>query len=133
MTKTLTEQWCEGKLLDGAYYIIVDKYEQNKPEIDVGICYNSNFEWWIVKEVLAPVPSYEEWQSCDKCADMLIDVNKKWGKTIKERKQLKKKLEIATKALKEIERIKVGKENNFSILIAHSYSKEALKEMEGVK
>lgn len=60
MTKTLTEQWREGTLPDGAYYILVDKYEQNEPEIDVGVCYNSNFEWWIVKEVLAPVPSYDE-------------------------------------------------------------------------
>lgn len=42
---------------------------------------------------------------------------------------LEKKLEIATKALEKIERIK----NNFPILLAHSYSREALKEMEGVK
>ena len=61
MTKTLTEQWREGTLPDGAYYILVDKYEQNEPEIDVGVCYNSNFEWWIVKEVLEPVPTYEEY------------------------------------------------------------------------
>ena len=32
-------------------------------------------------DILAPVPSYEEFQSYEKCADMLIDVNKKWGKT----------------------------------------------------
>ena len=88
MTKTLTEQWRDGTLEDGAYYILVDKYEQNEPEIDIGVCYNSNFEWWIVKEVLAPVPSYEEFQSYEKCADMLIDVNKKWVKTIKENKSL---------------------------------------------
>jgi len=49
-----------------------------------------------------PVPSYEEWQSYDKCADMLIDVNKKWLKTIVENKKLKKKLAIATKALKDV-------------------------------
>lgn len=60
MSKELTEQWRNRTLKDGAYYILVDKYEQNEPEIDVGICYNSNFEWWIVKEVLAPVPDYHD-------------------------------------------------------------------------
>ena len=62
MSKELTEKWREGRLPDGAYYILVDKYEQNEPEIDVGICCDSNFEWWIVKEVLASVPSYEDFQ-----------------------------------------------------------------------
>ena len=71
MTKTLTEQWREGKLPDGAYYILVDKYEQNEPEIDVGVCYNSNFEWWIVKEVLAPVPSFDHFSQLVKKVEKL--------------------------------------------------------------
>lgn len=69
---------------------------------------------------------------CSECGMTNIDCGSAGYKTPKEI-ELEKKLEIATKALKKIERIKVGKENNFSILIAHSYSREALKEMEGVK
>lgn len=94
MTKTLTEQWRDGMLPDGYYYItskkwgmLIDRYRDQ-----INDC---GHKWrgfdncqGVVEEVLAPVPSYEEWQSCEKCADMLIDVNKKWRKTIKENKRL---------------------------------------------
>ena len=95
MTKTYTEQWREGTLLDGAYYILVDKYEQNEPEIDVGVCYNSNFEWWIVKEVLAPVPRYEQF------IGLMYD-SKELDKAYDKINLLEKRLAIATKALNDI-------------------------------
>ena len=125
MTKTLTEQWREGTLPDGAYYILVDKYEQNEPEIDVGVCYNSNFEWWIVKEVLVPVPSYDD------CNELKQD-NKYLKSGIETRdnqiKQLEKKLEIATNALKEYAEIETHDWVDSQVV-----AKRALKEMEGVK
>ena len=137
MTKTLTEQWCEGKLPDGAYYILVDKYEQNEPEIDVGVCYNSNFEWWIVKEVLAPVPSYEKVKEMSQKIERLefdneaLEMAHNEGKEINaeltsKNEQLEKKLAIATKALKEINK-------NYRFTVAQDVVYKALKEMEGVK
>ena len=58
MTKTLTEQWREGKLSDGYYYI--------KGAFDDDI-YISHLDYEIeedkrlpVEEVVAPVPSYQQ-------------------------------------------------------------------------
>jgi hypothetical protein len=60
--------------------------------------YNTLKEYEAHKE---PLPSYEEWQSYDKCADMLIDVNNKWLKTIKKNKQLQKQIEQAVTLIKD--------------------------------
>jgi hypothetical protein len=63
MTKTLTEQWREGTLPDGKYYI---KLEPNFTErYDVGYSEGGDFVLYNIEdieEVLAPVPSYEEYQ-----------------------------------------------------------------------
>jgi hypothetical protein len=103
MTKTLTEQWRKRTLERGYYY-----YKTKSGAKVIGYqCFGFEFPYDYyhntldyVKEVLAPVPNYDELQSYEKCVDMLFDVNKKWERTIKERKRLEKKLEIATKALK---------------------------------
>ena len=164
MTKSLTELWKDGELLKGVYYIIDKNGEEQ-----IDYCFTTG-EFWFnsdLKEVLAPVSSYEE---CKETKEKLHLANEMWTKwynafcekqkeinklqeqldelkteensllndivdlnlTIKNRD---KQLDIVTKALNKIERIKVGKENNFSILIAHNYSKEALKEIKkwGVK
>lgn len=77
MTKTLTEQWRDKELKDGDYYvlnkrghIVCDYYIEILGHFDGVLTEN-------VKEVLAPVPSYD-------------DIVK-----------LEKKLAIATKALKD--------------------------------
>lgn len=60
---TLTEQWKKGKLEIGQYYIkykgvyISDKWYGN--------CWKHGWNEY-VEEVLAPVPSYEEWQQLHK-------------------------------------------------------------------
>lgn len=65
---TLTEQWKKGELESGYYYIVVKQVEFPN-RIDF---YNSSATVWsyhsndCVKEVLAPVPSYEEWQQLHK-------------------------------------------------------------------
>ena len=78
MTKTLTEQWREGKLPEGYYYIRVK--EQGKEKIIEHKISGSAFfyDQNVVLGIVAPVPSYDEY------------------------KKLKEQLEIATKALKEI-------------------------------
>ena len=55
-SQDLTEQWKKGELPRGEYYV-----ENNNGVI--GSLYNlDNNGWYNIKEVLAPVPSYEEWQ-----------------------------------------------------------------------
>lgn len=132
MSKELTEKWKNGEIDDGLYYF---KLPSEKIVI--------TSKWGIIESVwkdrndeiecLAPVPSYEEYQAL--LSDQLaknegVEIN---AELEAENKKLKEQFDIAVKALEKIERIKVGKENNFSITIAHSYSMEALKEMKGVK
>ena len=66
MTKTLTEQWKDMELEHGLYYV-----RSNYNNIFVGLPYGINmmrvidngcFDVDSIKEVLAPVPSYEEWK-----------------------------------------------------------------------
>ena len=75
MTKTLTKQWRDGTLPIGTYYILNKKgYEEIDKSIAIGELWNNTD----LKEVLAPVPSYDE------------------------NKRLKKKLEIALSVLGQI-------------------------------
>ncbi len=118
MTKTLTEQWREGTLPKGWYYLLdCDGKEWfryltgRKPDADFVKCF---------KEVLAPVPSYDEWQAELASNDELLNVQKR----------LEKKLEIAIRALKKI--IRDYEINGIGYLCV-TRAKQALKETEGVK
>lgn len=101
MTKTLTEQWREGTLPAGEYYV----KDSNGVEIDGYYPENSwergfiNHSKYEVEEVLAPVPTYEEYKNMDveidKLSDLLTETNNKWTKTIKENKKLKEQLKEA--------------------------------------
>lgn len=72
----LTEQWKKGELPDGWYYTEIDLYE-NRDYIEIiPNTYNDCFEYGIVKQVLAPVPSYEEWQASEKYNKHLEEVIK---------------------------------------------------------
>lgn len=105
MTKTLTEQWREGTLPLGTYYILnINGVEEIDKSIAIGELWNNTD----LKEVLAPVPSYEEY------------------------KKLQKKLEIAIKALKDID---VRSQRDWNEYDCMGCAKKALYdiEMEGVK
>ena len=132
MTKTLTEQWREGTLPDGKYYI---KLEPNFTErYDVGYSEGGDFALYNtedIEEVLAPVPSYDEHNELKQDNKYLKSGIETRDKQIE---QLVKRLEIATKALKRIDppNIIFDDYRNSGIdlwEIAHN----ALKEMEGVK
>ena len=80
MTKTLTEQWRDGELECGYYYIKVNP----KCGQDTVVAYYVNFEGYfytrlgawrndVIKEVLAPVPSYDEWQESQKKRALWFD------------------------------------------------------------
>ena len=121
MTKTLTEQLREGTLPEGYYY--------TKGAFDDDI-YIAHFDYEIeedkrlpVEEVLAPVPSYDEYKQL-----------------VSKTRQLEKKLEIATKALEELESKSDKFDYSWSITEQLDFIKARcqevlyqIKEMEGVK
>jgi hypothetical protein len=64
---TLTEQWKKGELEAGWYYV-------NNGQIDYKYSKHSFVDFFVtphedIKEVLAPVPSYVEWQELKEFAD----------------------------------------------------------------
>lgn len=60
MIKTLTEQWREGTLPRGSYYIrIITGIEKSDFFEGKKFCFWTDYE---VEEVLAPVPSYNEYK-----------------------------------------------------------------------
>jgi hypothetical protein len=141
MTKSLTEQWREGTLPDGKYYI---KLEPNFAErYDVGYSEDGDFALYNIEdieEVLAPVPSYEECQRLVSKADESVQkihiLNEQNTKNynelceeIKKNNRLEKQLAIATKALKEY----ADKDKWEHCSPDWRDAEEALKEMEGVK
>ena len=140
MTKSLTEQWREGTLEEKFYYILfASRFGEDYVAIDMFISDEKDFMYSScedVKEVLAPVPSYEEFiQQRDFVKDHL--------KVLIENMNLKRKLEIATKAFEELE-IKSDKlyrgGNDWSLVEQLDFIKAKcqetlyhLEEMEGVK
>ena len=142
MTKTLTEQWREGTLPEDCYYIL-DKNGHIKKE---RTCFYSHTDGQCfsftnnrdIEEVLAPVPSYDEYNLLKQKAERADYLDEKLKYYTPEEcliiKGLEKKLEIATKALKDcyndMKYWAVLTHRNQRIL---SVIKQALKEMEGVK
>lgn len=130
MSKELTEQWRNGTLEQRYYYV---KYFGNgqKPFVEIEL---KNFLLDLVKvkdsdkiEVLAAVPTYDEFiQQRDFVKDHL--------KVLIENMNLKRKLEIATKALKMYEDKQSWDKNGVSFMKynkGYILAKKALKEMEG--
>ena len=134
--KSLTEQWREGTLKEGFYYILfASRFGEDYITIDMFISDEKDFMYSCcedVKEVLAPVPNYEEFvQQRDFVKDHM--------KVLIENMNLKRKLEIATKALKEYADRTNWIDGSFMCVYdGKSFADEesaeqALKEMEGVK
>lgn len=96
MTKTLTEQWCEGTLERGYYY-----YKTKADEKVVGYqCSSLKFPYDYnnntidtVKEVLSAVPSYDEYKQLVSKTDELVQ----------KMHILEKRLENTTNVLEELE------------------------------
>ena len=67
VSKTLTEQWKKGKLESGFYYVYLkylDMFDITTSSTLFGILERGNEN---CLEVLAPVPSYEEWKASYNC------------------------------------------------------------------
>lgn len=140
MTKTLTEQWREGTLPEGLYYIkgkgnydialIRNRY---CPVLTSPYCEDDVFESEFVP--VDYVPSYDEYRE-------LLDLNvyekdRKKVMVLEDKvKRLQKQLEIATKALKEYEDKQNWDIRGVSFMKYNkgfTIARKALKEMEGVK
>ena len=70
---TLTEQWKKGELPEGWYYTKIDMYEDGNIEIVPNYFNSKDFEWYFVIEVLAPVPSYDEYMTMKDCAKAVFE------------------------------------------------------------
>lgn len=72
MTKKLTEQWRNGTLKEGYYYIENKSQSIKFVEIDYYNVFGDTRYWSgcddeDIEEVLAPVPTYEEWKAAYEC------------------------------------------------------------------
>lgn len=139
MTKTLTEQWKNGELPEGYYYI---RSANNKECIDI----NDNWKFKSsldcgtrlfhkeVKEVLAPVPSYDEWQESQKKRALWFEEKGKIRNRLENKiKLLEEGLNYALETMGQI--AKLSNNTVDSVQCAHAICviNERLKEMEGVK
>ena len=66
----LTEKWKNGELENGMYYM------ENTSGIIGRVGHSKAFPCYNVKQILAPVPSYEEWQKLNGGYDWLTLRNK---------------------------------------------------------
>ena len=141
MTKTLTEQWKDGELEKTQYYV---RLENGR----ICRCLHFGSSKWmrgidgldeLVQEVLASVPTYAEFMYLMSNLEYIDKYRELVSKTDK----LEKKLEIATKALKEtkdrllkIELSNLNYEERhklYDIMFADGVIDKALLEMEAVK
>lgn len=150
MTKTLIEQWREGKLPNGDYYIKVRGSLSKKDFYAKDNCINGKWAYTLdgnIIDIIEKVPSYDKYKELVQKIHILNEKNTKQYnelcEEIKKNNILEKKLEIATKALKKyqeaINRFKKDPMNKI-IMLAHQLiydiyidSKKSLKEMEGLK
>jgi len=125
MTKSLTEQWREGTLSMGYYYVSTPpSYGGEKIKyLDDDCCFGLDDD--IIQKVLAPVPSYDEYKEL-----------------VSKTEQLEKQLAIATKALKyyaeckhiNLDLISVPDDcADFEVFEDGEHARQALKEIEVVK
>ena len=87
-SEQLTEQWKKGELEDSEYYI-----KSNKGDTYIDICANGSFMFTncrSIKKVLAPVPSYEEWQKMKEQRDACAWALDKIGDVLVKHKLVKK-------------------------------------------
>lgn len=147
MSKTLTEQWREGTLEYGYYYV---KHTFGWKPFGITIDFwHGPFDKWgaipndYVLEVLAHGPSYDEYKRLVSKNDELVQKmhilneqnTKQYNELCEEIKKnniLEKRLEIATKALERINDLSSDNDgiNDGGIIWC---ALNALKEMEGVK
>ena len=138
MTKTLTEQWKNGELPVGSYYInLVGNVER--------VDFFEGLEWertknFGIEEVLAPVPSYDE---NNELVQKMHILEKRLEVSEKEHYRTLEQLRIATNALKETKEKLLhvelsgldgdNRQKMYDLMFEDGVIDKALKEMKGVK
>lgn len=124
MTKTLTEQWRDGTLPEGWYYVVREwddeirmLYFEGDYFLDTDVPLDNDN----IKEVLGPVPDYMDCKGLIYDSINLADARKRIDELVSKTDKLEKKLEIANKALKK-----------YMTFCRHP-AEEAIKEMKGIK
>lgn len=92
---TLTEQWKKGELPEGYYYIRNKAHSVKFDEIDYYMVYGENRYWHgcedeDIEEVLAPVPSFDEWKEMKEQRDTCAWALDKIGDVLVKHKLVKK-------------------------------------------
>jgi hypothetical protein len=113
-SQDLTEQWRIGELKTGWYYvknefgnIFVSEYYKGYDHINERIEKDFFTEVLDITEILAPVPSYEEWQGLNKDIDTMTELWKNERSQLNEKIQLIGKLSVQAVDLKnEIKQLK---------------------------
>ena len=87
-TNNLTEQWRKGELESGSYYIEYldgSNHRFTKDYYDEEFECFDNYQYRGIKEVLAPVPSYEEWRDLE---DDLVTCDKDLNNVCEQKEEL---------------------------------------------
>ena len=94
---TLTEKWDKGELPEGDYYIKRRNGDFLYDNIDTSGVWRNSIDEDIL-EVLAPVPSYEEWQASYNCMlenEVLRLKNAKLKELLKECREMLKEYQFS--------------------------------------
>lgn len=97
MSETLTEQWKNGTLKEGWYYLLYDE-DGSDSDCDYWNGYAWHFDYPPAIEVLAPVPTYQEHLESEAHCAVYSEINE-WNKEKIE--QLESKLSCISEQLKE--------------------------------
>lgn len=105
---TLTEKWDKGELPEGDYYIKRRNGDFLYDNIDTSGVWRNSIDEDIL-EVLAPVPSYEEWQELKEASDglsklMFKSLMNRFVKADEERERLAEENQKLKELLKECKR-----------------------------
>ena len=121
MTKSLTEQWREGKLPEDTYYVqfLCGRYGVYEFEQFKGFGFDNDLAY--IKEVLAPVPSYDEYEDI-----LQQNVNQESAIEIyiEEIKRLQEQLKEANEVIKLYAETFVGNKNEdgtFTVYVFGSF------------
>lgn len=104
---TLTEQWKKGELETGCYYvknefghIFISDYSENYDYIEDKVVKDFFIEVTEITEIIAPVPSYEEWQELNEDVNTTTEL---WRNT---ESQLNEKVQLIGKLAEQKQQLK---------------------------
>lgn len=107
MTKDLTEQWKKGELEDGYYYVKLKGDRDYMLLRDDNHWYEFGWDCWFfdddIVEILAEIPSYEEWQKMKEQRNQLIRDVKDLAYIQEEKAKLKEDYNRLGKLLQKME------------------------------